>query len=283
MLSDGYPSLLVTYLYRKSKPPYFLAPAISPARRVVNQPSGHGDLRDCIVVGVYPFGYASVYKVTYARSSGTRPCVLQEEFSFNSLHSVALSDVVVMASLLRIPVAMRITAASSLVVPGGKKGGRMSARARVYLHGVIAGIIGAAIIAILFLFLDAVTRLPLYTPTVLGAGLFVGAEDLASTEGVEVSLKLALMYTWVHWLAFIALGVIAAQLLSLTKRNLNLGLSIFLLFLILEFGFVGTWLMLAKPVLDELAWTTVLLGNLLAAIGMAIYLQFRNACPALSS
>ena len=84
-----------------------------------------------------------------------------------------------MASLLRIPVAMRITAASSLVVPGGKKGGRMSARARVYLHGVIAGIIGAVIIAILFLFLDAVTRLPLYTPTVLGAGLFVGAEDLA--------------------------------------------------------------------------------------------------------
>jgi hypothetical protein len=111
----------------------------------------------------------------------------------------------------------------------------------------------------------------------------VGAEDLASTEGVEVSLKLVLMYTWVHWLAFIALGVIAAQLLSLTKRNLNLGLSIFLLFLTLEFGFVGTWFILAEPVLDELAWTTVLLGNLLAAIGMAIYLQFRNARPALSA
>jgi hypothetical protein len=159
----------------------------------------------------------------------------------------------------------------------------MAARARVYLHGVIAGIIGAAIIAILFLFLDAVARLPFYTPTVLGAGLFVGAEDLASTEGVEVSLKLVLMYTWVHWLAFIVLGVIAAQLLSLTKKNLNLGLSIFLLFLILEFGFLGTWFVLAEPVLDELAWTTVLLGNLLAAIGMAIYLQFQNACPALSS
>ena len=98
----------------------------------------------------------------------------------------------------------------------------MSARARVYLHGVIAGIIGAAIIAILFLFLDAVARLPFYTPTVLGAGLLVrGAEDLAATEGMEVSLKLVLMYTWVHWLAFIALGVIASQLLSLTKKNLN--------------------------------------------------------------
>ena len=152
----------------------------------------------------------------------------------------------------------------------------MSVRGRVYLDGVIAGIIGAAIIAILFLFVDAVARLPLYTPTVLGTGLFVGAKDLASTERVEISLKLTLMYTWVHWLAFIILGVIAAQFLLLTKRQLNLGLSIFLLFLILEFGFVGTWFVLAEPVLDGLAWTMVLLGNCLAAIGMAIYLQLRN-------
>ena len=111
----------------------------------------------------------------------------------------------------------------------------------------------------------------------------MGAEDLASTEGVEVSLKLTLMYTWVHWLAFIALGVIAAHFLSLTKRQLNLALSIFLLFLILEFGFVGTWFVLAKPVLDELAWTMVLFGNLLAAIGMAIYLQLRTTRPALGA
>jgi uncharacterized membrane protein YczE len=145
------------------------------------------------------------------------------------------------------------------------------------LDGTIAGIIGAAIIAMLFLFLDAVSRLPLYTPTVLGHGLFVGAEDLASTESVEVSLKLTLMYTWVHWLAFIALGVIAAQFISLTKKKLNLGLAILLLFMILEFGFVGTWFVIAEPVLDELAWTMVLVGNVLAATGMAIYLQFRNA------
>ena len=74
----------------------------------------------------------------------------------------------------------------------------MLVRTRVYLDGAIAGIIGAAIIALLFLFLDAVTRLPLYTPTVLGAGLFLGAADLASTENVEVSLELSLMYTWVR-------------------------------------------------------------------------------------
>ena len=54
----------------------------------------------------------------------------------------------------------------------------MKIRAMVYLDGLIAGIIGAAIIAIWFLFLDAVIRLPFYTPTVLGEGLFLRAQDL---------------------------------------------------------------------------------------------------------
>jgi len=44
-----------------------------------------------------------------------------------------------------------------------------------------------------------------------------------------------------------------------------------LLFLILELGFVGTAFVFAEPVLYELAWPAVLLGNLLAAAGMACY------------
>lgn len=152
----------------------------------------------------------------------------------------------------------------------------MSVRPIAYLDGLIAGAIGAAIIAIWFLFLDTVTRLPLYTPTVLGTGLFVGAEDIASTERAQVSLKLTLMYSGVHGLVFIALGIIAAYFLLLTKKKLNLGLSILLLFVILEFGFVGTTFVFAEPVLQELAGSMVLLGNLLAAAGMASYLWLRN-------
>lgn len=152
----------------------------------------------------------------------------------------------------------------------------MTVRAMVYLDGLIAGIIGAAIIAVWFLFLDAVTRLPLYTPTVLGEGLFLGGQGLASNEGVHVSLKLTLMYTGVHGLVFIVLGVIAAYFLLLTKEKLSLGFSILLLFLILELGFVGTAFFLAEPILHELSWSLVLLGNLLAATGMASYLHLRN-------
>ncbi len=151
----------------------------------------------------------------------------------------------------------------------------MSGRAMVYLDGAIAGIIGATVIAIWFLFLDAVTRLPLYTPTVLGEGLFLGEQSLASNAGGQVSLKLTLMYSGVHGLVFMVLGVIAAYLVLLPKRNLHLGISLLLLFAILELGFVGTAFVIAKPVLDELTWPIVLIGNFLAAAGMACYLWLR--------
>jgi hypothetical protein len=152
----------------------------------------------------------------------------------------------------------------------------MSGKAMIYLDGAIAGIIGAAIVAIWFLFLDAVTRLPLYTPTVLGEGLFLGEQGLVSNEGGHASLKLTLMYSGVHGLVFIVLGVIATYLLLLPKRNVHLGLSLLVLFAILELGFVGTAYVLAKPVLDELAWPIVLIGNLLAAAGMACYISLRR-------
>jgi hypothetical protein len=83
------------------------------------------------------------------------------------------------------------------------------------------------------------------------------------------------MYTWVHVSAFVMLGEIAAYLLFLTGKNPNLGFCIFL-FALLEFGFVGTVFVFAEPVLDQLAWPAVLLGNILAAAAMACYFRLRQ-------
>jgi hypothetical protein len=144
------------------------------------------------------------------------------------------------------------------------------------LDGVIAGFFGAAIVAIWFLFMDTVTRLPLYTPTVLGEGLLLGEQSLRSTTGELVSLKLTVMYSGVHGLVFMVLGMIAAYLFLLSKRKLHLGILLIALFAVLELGFVGTAFVVAKPVLDELAWPIVLTGNFLAAAGMACYLSLRR-------
>jgi len=159
----------------------------------------------------------------------------------------------------------------------------MKIRPIVYLDGLMAGVIGAAIIAVWFLFLDTVSGLPFYAPTILGTALFVGPENLASADPVQVSLRLTLMYTWVHGLVFIVLGEVAAIILLSSGKNFNLGLSILLLFVVLEIGFVGVTFGFAKPVFYELAWPMVLLGNLLAAAGMGCYLWLRHPAFAVSS
>ena len=152
----------------------------------------------------------------------------------------------------------------------------MSERVIICLDGVIAGLIGAAIVAIWFLFMDTVTRLPLYTPTVLGEGLLLKEQGLVSNGGELVSLKLTLLYSGFHGLVFMVLGVIAAYLLLLPKRKLHPVIVLIALFAVLESGFVATAFVIAKPVLNELAWPIVLTGNFLAAAGMACYLSLRR-------
>jgi hypothetical protein len=62
----------------------------------------------------------------------------------------------------------------------------------------------------------------------------------------------------------------------LPKRKLHFGIALLAVFVVLELGFVSTAFVLAKPVLDELAWPIVLIGNFLAAAGMACYLSLRR-------
>jgi hypothetical protein len=152
----------------------------------------------------------------------------------------------------------------------------MKNNAMVYMDGLIAGIVGGAVIALWFVFMDAVTRTPLYAPAVLGEGLLLGAEELARASRVQVPTKLNLANTGIYGLVSIVLGTIAAYGFLLAGIKLKLGLSTLLLVVILEFGFVCTALVFAEPA-DELTWTTVLIGNFLTAIGMASYLWLRHA------
>lgn len=147
---------------------------------------------------------------------------------------------------------------------------------RVYSEGIIAGVIGAATIAVWFLILDTIYGRPLHTPTVLGTALFQRGEGLVSPENLPISVEMTLMYTWVHVLAFCVIGGIASKLLDLAEQNLNVGFGILLFFVVFEFGFVVAASVLAEPVLHALAWPAVLVGNLLAATVMAIYFWRRH-------
>src|SRR5262249_3001343 len=140
----------------------------------------------------------------------------------------------------------------------------------LYQEGIVAGVIGAAVIALWFLLIDTVNGRPLYTPTVLGTALFSGGAGLNAPENLAINLEAVLMFTWVHGLVFIVIGGIASRLLGIAEHNPNVGFGILLLFVVFEFGFVAVNLAFADAVLQALSWQAVFLGELLAASSFAL-------------
>jgi hypothetical protein len=141
----------------------------------------------------------------------------------------------------------------------------------LYKQGIVAGVLGAATIAVWFFLVDLFNGRPFYTPNVLGTALFRGGAGLDQPQNIPISLEMVLVYTWVHGLVFCAIGGLISKLLDLAERNVNAGFGILLLFVIFEFGFVGAALVFAEPILRALAWPSVLVGNLLAAAVMTVY------------
>jgi hypothetical protein len=149
-------------------------------------------------------------------------------------------------------------------------------RDRLYQDGIVAGVIGAATIAVWFLILDAVRGQPLLTPTILGTALFRPGNLGANPGTLPVSFEMVLLYTWVHGLVFCVIGGIASWLLAAADRNPNLGFGILLLFVVFEFAFLVGTMLFAEPVLRALTWPAILVGNLLAAGAMAAYFMRRH-------
>lgn len=159
--------------------------------------------------------------------------------------------------------------------PSGANGQALNV-ATLYRQGVIAGTLGAATIALWFLLLDLLKGHPLYTPHALGTALFFGVDQLPISEPAQISVGIVAAFTLVHGLVFAVIGCAASRLLGAAERNPNLGFGILLFFVLFEFGFVAAALVFAEPVLQALAWQAVLVGNLLAAIVMGVYLWRRH-------
>ena len=147
---------------------------------------------------------------------------------------------------------------------------------RLYQEGIVAGVLGAAVVAVWFLILDTIAGRPLYTPTVLGTALFRHGAGLDHPETLAVSFDMVVVFTWVHVLVFGVIGGVASHLLAIAERRPNLGFGVVLFFVIFEFGFVTVLMVFAQDVLHALAWEKVLVGNILAAGAMAVYLWRRH-------
>jgi len=138
----------------------------------------------------------------------------------------------------------------------------------VLREGIVAGLIGAAIVAVWFLVFDIARGRPFLTPGLLGAVVFYGV----NTPFTGPALGPILGYTLVHGLAFIAFGVMAATIMAMSEREPALFIGFVVLFACFEAFFFGVLGAFGQSMHGALVWWAVLVGNLLAAIGMLWYL-----------
>jgi hypothetical protein len=145
----------------------------------------------------------------------------------------------------------------------------MASKSRYFREGVIAGLIGAALVAVWFLIYDAARGRPLRTPALLGAATFEGVKD---PSAVQNAMHYVLPYTVLHGVVFAMFGVLIAYLIVTVQREPSRLLMLFIGLMCFEIFFLAVVTWLAHPVLNELAWWAILLANALAAFGMLAYL-----------
>ena len=134
------------------------------------------------------------------------------------------------------------------------------------MRGAIAGLVGAAALALWFLLIDAVRGEWFATPTFVASALL----DL---DGARPTLALLIGYTVVHFLVFVAIGVAVAWVLEKAHLPTHLALGVVLGFLLFDLIFYAGVVIGGADVVKELGWPQVLVGNLIAALALIGYLH----------
>jgi len=136
-------------------------------------------------------------------------------------------------------------------------------------QGIVAGLIGGVVVAAWFLLIDSVLRAPLFTPAALATVLFQGG---GAPGAVEIAAGPVLGYSLVHFTFFILFGVLLSGLVMQVERFPPLVFGLLILFVVFEVFFIAMVAMLGRWILEELAWWSILIGNILAAVAMGTYM-----------
>ena len=160
---------------------------------------------------------------------------------------------------------------------GTRAPGLLKADIEIYTEGMMIGLVGALTIALWFLIVDSFQGRPLLTPSLLGTVLFKGGDGLTSLSTHPISFETVAMFTWIHGMVFVVIGMATSWLLNLAERDPNYGFGVLLLFVLFEFGFICVSPIFAEEVLEALAIPDILIGNLLAAAAMGAYCWRRHS------
>jgi uncharacterized membrane protein YphA (DoxX/SURF4 family) len=135
--------------------------------------------------------------------------------------------------------------------------------------GIVAGLIGALVIAVWFGIIDMVTGRPFFTPATLGQGLLGTFGAISPDQG---TVTFVLVYTVFHFAAFMFVGLAASVIVALARYEPSILIGFAILFAVMEVGIYGLVVLLegATP-LGRHAWLPILIGNALAAFAMGFY------------
>ena len=142
-------------------------------------------------------------------------------------------------------------------------------------RSVVAGVIGATALAFWFLVIDGSQGEPFRTP-----GFLAGA--LLGTDALEPSFGPVVLYSLVHYAAFISVGVGASWILSKTHTTPNIFLGLALGFGLFDLVFYRSLAVTGVDIVGEFGWPAVLAGNLIAGVSLMSFLHFTGARPPIS-
>lgn len=136
-----------------------------------------------------------------------------------------------------------------------------------FKRGLVAGLLGAAVVAVCFFILDVlIARQPFQTPAALGSALLFGKTT------IELSARVVAAYTVFHFLSFMAVGVLFVWIAERLERRPSF-LLLAVLFLILgealAIANLGTY---AQWGLGSLGVWSVTVANLLSMGVMGWYI-----------
>lgn len=144
-------------------------------------------------------------------------------------------------------------------------------KSTILREGLVAGLLGYAAVALLFVVLNVSQGLsPVHTPRLLGDALLGGLMDPVEPFAA------VLAFNGLHLVVTLALGVAAAALAY--RAELDHGLAMGLVFFVLALGgfvpiFFGA---LTVEFLHALHWSEVVAGSLAGAVGTLGYLAWAH-------
>lgn len=148
----------------------------------------------------------------------------------------------------------------------------------VVREGIIAGLLGAFVVALFYFGVDLARGIPFLTPSVLGEVVVLRHAHPVVTSADFTAVA---AYTVIHFLAFIAFGLLLAGLVKRSETSSLARYGTFQALIAFEILFFGLLAVASEGTRGLFPLWSVLCANTLAAIVMAVWLWRRH--PRLSA